>query len=113
MFGTAKSMKWKLNYLVGVAYLVFGSGLNLGQMEPKWLRNNHEIMLTQNWHTLRDGFGTANLLIGMTRNDLRVSIKGGATYTNSKSFIQVWQLKVIQILCGSTPSIPMDPVLNT
>ena len=46
-------------------------------------------MLTQNWHTLRDGLGTANLLIGMTRNDLRVNIKGKATYINSKSFVQV------------------------
>ena len=37
-------------------------------------------------YTPREELGTAKLFVGMTRNDVTVNIKGGATCNNNKNY---------------------------
>ena len=59
------------------------------------------------------GVSTANLLVGMTRNDVKVNIRGIATCNSSKQLLQtcLFGRKLIQF-CSNTASIAMDPVLS-
>ena len=54
------------------------------------------------WYILREGLNMASLLVGMTRNDVMVNIRGGATCNNNKQFKHVPLAKSLFKFCNDT-----------
>ena len=62
---------------------------------------------------MRERLGAAKLFVGVTRNDVTVNNKGGATCSSTKQILKASSLvtKLIQIL-PNTASEALDPALN-